>query len=790
MIRVARIAAVVGILLITLFGSGRLWVMWSIPPTRGTEHVDGVSDSVLVLWDSLAVPHVIAQTDNDFFTTLGYLHARDRMWQMDLLRHAAQGKLSAILGRRAVPLDLALRELELSRLAAARLPGLGTESRQVLSAYARGVNAWLAGSHRAFEFRLLEHTPEPWEPVHGVEIALLQAWDLRTTGDELELAELATEWDTSRVRELLPQAGVGPTILDRREGASPPPRPQRSASIPNSRTFRGIPGPHAAHRATASNSWVISGRHTASGKPLLANDPHLTLRAPSIWYLVAAHAPTYRVVGATIPGLPVVILGHTAAVAWGFTNAMVDDVDYVFVELSADGSQFRGPQGWSPVDVIPETIVVRNDSALRYARRRTPYGPIATSQWPPNARAAAVMRWTGQDGGSDELAAMLGMARAETVHEFAAALEHFRSPEQNVVYADTAGDIAYRLAGRIPRRRRGDAWLPSDGRLGEPWIGYIQSGRDLPSLLNPTAGWIVTANNRITRNELGFIISRHYDMGYRAERILELLQADTAATAHSASRHQLDIVDIFARSTKSVAARAALALGRADIADQLRSWNAAMAAERVEPTLFWSWYRELQRLTYEDESPEYRPGEPVHRWIRDRTAGWFDNARTPETETLDTLARRAMERVLEQRRLSPWGEAHETVMDHPLTAVPVLGRLLGLRIGPLPMGGSNYTVNNASSIEHVAPFTSSYGPSLRHVVDLGAPDRGGGFVLPAGQSGHPLSRHYKDQTGRWLRGELWIIPIDVGRVNAIDTLVLEPPKPAKKNNPPRVSPGG
>jgi penicillin amidase len=767
-----RVAVVVGIVLISLYGAGRLWVVWSIPTMHGTEPVPGLADSVVVLWDSLAVPHLIAKNDSDFFTALGYLHARDRMWQMDLLRHVAQGRLSEIFGRRLLTEDIAWRELELRRLAAARLPGLSGESQRVLRAYARGVNAWIAADNRAFEFRVLRHAPEPWEPVHGLEIGLLQAWDLRTDGNELELAELTARWggDTSRVRQLLPRHSDAPAIIE--AGKTFDPGNHQSARTSRAR----IPGVPRFHRsdagAYASNSWVISGRRTASGKPLLANDPHLTLHAPSTWYLVGAHAPTYHVVGATIPGLPVVILGHTAAVAWGFTNAMVDDVDYVFVELSPDRSHFRGGDGWAPVEVVAETIVVRSDSSVQHVRRRTAYGPVVTSH---GTRRPVVLRWTGQDGGSDELAALLGMARAATAAEFAAALGGFRAPEQNVLFADTAGTIAYRLAGRVPRRRRGDSWLPSDGRTGAPWTGYIHAAEDLPSLSNPAAGRIVTANNETARQKPGLFISRHYDMGYRAQRILELLEADTAPSAQSASRHQLDIVDLFARSTRSLPARAALAAGRADLADRLRSWDGAMSADRVEPTLFWSWYRELQRLTYDDESPGYHPAAPLHRWIRNRESGWFDDVRTAETETLDTLARRALTAVLGARRLSPWGETHQTVMEHPLAAVPFLGGLLRLRIGPLKTAGSNYTVNNASSTEQERPFTSSYGPSLRHVVDLAMPDGAGGFILPAGQSGHPLSPHYDDQTARWIRGELWILPLDAGRVRAVDTLLLVAP---------------
>ena len=268
MTRLLRALAVVGVVLITVFGVTRLWLDASLAPLGGREAVAGLGDSVLVLRDSLAVPHVLAASDSDFFVALGYLHARDRMWQMDLLRHTAEGRLSELFGERAVDLDLYLRELELGRIASARIPSVRRESLDASRAYAHGVNAWLAVGRRALEFRLLGHTPEPWRPEHSLEIGVLQAWDLRTTGDELELAEVAARLGPERAQELL--------------------------------TFSGSDD----SGATASNSWVISGRRTASGKPILANDPHLTLRAPSIWYLVGAHAPGYHVVAPRFPVRP------------------------------------------------------------------------------------------------------------------------------------------------------------------------------------------------------------------------------------------------------------------------------------------------------------------------------------------------------------------------------------------------------------------------------------------------------------------------------------------------------
>jgi penicillin amidase len=758
--RAAGIAAVVGVVLLTLGGLARLWVQASLAPLGGRERLGGLSGRVTVLWDSLAVPHVLASSDGDAFAALGYLHARDRGWQLELLRHAALGRLSELMGPATLSADRALRELEMLAIARSRVARASPESRRALAAYARGVNAWLAAGPRALELRLLGHHPEPWQPVHSIAIGLLQAWDLRTTGDEIELAAAAVDLGVERALELLPAEG----------------------------------------RGAASNAWAIAGARTRSGKPILANDPHLVLRAPAIWYLAGVHAPGYHVVGATIPGLPAVVLGHTPHVAWGFTNAMVDDVDYVEEELHGDSSRYRVAGGWAPLQVVAETIRVRGGDPVGYRRYRTGRGPLlAAPRLAPNR--AYSLRWVAQDGGADELAALHGMARAREWDEFEAALALFGSPEPNVVYADARGTIAYRLAGRVPRRHRGASpfTIPGAALAGDPWTGWLEA-RALPREVNPARGWIATANNRMVPPDYPHFLSRHYDLPYRARRIGELLERDTTATVASVSSHQMDLVDLFGRAVRGLAARAALAVGRADLADRLRGWDGRMRSDAAEPALYWRWYRELRALVYADESPDYDPAAPLHRWIARGESAWFDDARTPEIETLDTLAQRAMETVLAARGVVPWRTVHHTVLDHPLARVPLLGRLLRFAVGPLETGGSNHTVNNSTTLGAAPPYVSSYGPSLRHVVDFGDPDGAGGFILPGGQAGHSLSAHYRDQTRRWLAGELWVIPLDPARVRAVDTLFLDAPGPrgkessrqeiSRREKPPRVSPGG
>ncbi|MGH7753860.1 MAG: penicillin acylase family protein, partial [Gemmatimonadales bacterium] len=427
--------------------------------------------------------------------------------------------------------------------------------------------------------------------------------------------------------------------------------------------------------------------------------------------------------------------------------------------------------GWADVAAVAETILVKGGEPVVFTHRRTAHGPVVDTA--PGGRGVLAMRWTAQDP-SDELLALLAMGRARNRSEFVAGAAGFLAPQQNVVYADTAGNIGYLLAGRVPVRRSGEGALPTRGWTDEGrWVRYLVPA-ERPQLWNPPAGYIVTANNRIVGEEYPFFISSDWDPGFRARRIVELVQGDSGATAASTARHQRDILDVFARRHARLAAAAATAVGRTDIAARLRQWDGTMAADRVEPALFWTWYRALRRLTYEDESPDYQPGGPVRAWLSRGESPWFDDRRTMDREDLSGLSARAMREALAQVDGVPWGSVHHVRVEHPLGGVPVLGRVLGFTLGPWPSGGDNHTVNVAISTARAPPFNSSYGPSMRHVVDLSEPDGLGGFILPSGQSGHPLSAHYRDQHRRWMRGELWVIPLDLGRVRATDTLVLHP----------------
>ena len=797
--RVWRVAAVLVAAVLLLLLAATTWLNRSIPPLRGQETVAGLGAPVDVLWDSLGVPHIVAASDSDALEALGYLHARDRLWEMETMRRAAEGRLAEILGPAALDADRYLRSLDIPYAAWRCERMMAPTTRSLALAYVRGVNRWIAAHPRPLgpEFQLLRFTPGPWTTNQLFEIGRLMAWDLVNAGGELDLARAAATVGPEKVKELFPSyPDSGAVILPKGSGHWGPARPGTRARGDSGVGRSGVPGALLAARdiptipplaarlldassiARASNSWVIGPARSRSGKPILANDPHLALRAPALWYLAVIESPGLHVAGATIPGLPAVILGHNRRIAWGLTNVGVDDVDYVIERLSPDRSKVETPAGWVDLTVVRDSIRVRGRRAVPFVLRRGPHGPLVAPAPGGDPGTVLAMRWNAHDP-SDELTALLGVDRADNWTEFRAALSGFKSPEQNWIYADVDGNIGYQMSGAVPVRHSGNGLLPTPGWTDEGrWERYLDFD-ELPWTLNPPEGFIVTANNRVIGSEYPWLITANWEFPYRADRIRELIQAggsggDGQFSADDVRRMQMDTVDRFARWAKEIAAKAAGDVGRPDVASALHEWNGVMGADRSEPAVFWTWYRALQRLTYEDQLPSgYAPSSALHRWLRAGASPWFDDLRTPQPEDLAALAARAMRETLPLAEGKRWGALHQTLSAHLLGGQRILDRVLGLNIGPTGRAGSLYTVDVADFAARRPPYLNTHAASFRQVVDLGDIQHAG-IVITTGESGNPLSRHYRDQVGRWWRGELWTVPLDGDGVAAVATLRLVP----------------
>ena len=755
-----------------------------------------------VLRDSLGVPHVWAGSLADAVFAQGYLHATDRLWQLEMFRRVAQGRLSELFGEETLDADRFLRTLGLAR--AGRETAVSTGTRALAEAYVRGVNAAVDEWRGLLppEFVLVRATFEPWALEHSLAVEKIMAWDLSQYGISMSLASARANAGDEAVLELLPsypdwgvtilQDGPGvpgaPASTGASRSGSPAAPSANDASItepdasiadrPASRDplpptvsadlVAAARMPAAARTALeaasivrASNSWVVGGSRTRSGRPLVANDMHLGLDHPNIWYLIGLHAPGLDVVGQSLPGAPGVIAGHTAGVAWGFTNAMVDDSDFFIERVDpADTTRYLTPEGSEPFGVREEAIRVRGrDQPVRLLVRETRHGPVMTAVDPVPGGELLSFRWGAHDP-STTFDGILAMNLANSASELIAALAHFTSPYQNVVFADTAGDFGYQLAGAVPLRRSGGPpLLPVPGWTGEhDWVGTLPYERN-PRLLNPVSGFIATANNRQSRDSLSLVISPdRWEDPYRAQRITELIEARGDHDAESMRTIQLDVQSGFIARYRGRASAAFRRVGLDSLAGALDAWDGRATVESTEATLFHAWAEALRtgmraRFHTATGGSGYFPQYMVGRGLDAGGAG------------VDSLAGQA---ALEAADASggPWGQVHLLRIPHPFQDVPLIGGLLGFGRRDLPRAGDDYTVDAAPFEGNLPRFEVTAGPSQRSIVDLGDLGRGGEFILPGGQSGRPANRHSWDQLERWQRGELWRLPLDRSEVEA------------------------
>lgn len=775
------LVVVAGLLVARLRSPGR--------PPEGDLVLQGLDAPVEVLYDSLGVPHVWAASERDLLFAQGFVHARDRLWQMEMFRRVAQGRLSELFGERTLSTDRFLRTLDFRRAAEVTASALDVETAALAEAYAGGVNAALEAWEGPLppELVILRVDPEPWEPVSSLAIEKIMAWDLTQYGSSLALARAREALGPEKYEMVAPRypewgvtildgtvadrpGGVAATVSAETEG--PPPSVSAgllAAAEPPPVAIRLLEKVSAVR---ASNSWVVGGSRSSSGRPLLANDMHLGLDAPPIWYLMGLHAPGIDIVGMTLPGTPWVVAGHSSAVAWGFTNAAVDDGDFFVERLDPeDSTRYLTPGGSEPFVARLEEIPVRGrDEPDSLVVRETRHGPVMTPVGGSVGGEILAFRWVAFEP-STTSRALREMARARTVSELVEALRSFTDPHQNVVFADTAGSFGYWMAGSVPLRRSGrPSILPVPGWTGEyDWVGWLPF-EEHPHVLDPGKGFVVTANNRQSRDSVSLLISRsHWERPYRAQKITELVEARGLHDAASMGAIQMHVGSAFVDRYLERAVVAFRAAEAEEPARSLERWDRRSTLESTEATLFFTWVEGLQeRLRgrlYGAEGGYY----PLYALERALDGGepW-----------VDSLAADAARDAAEHAG-TPWGRVHLLTLDHPLAGVPLLGRVLGFGRAGIPRAGSHHSPNVASFGGSTPPFTVRSGPSQRHVVDMSDPDASGGFIVPGGESGYPGSPHAWDQLPRWREGTLWLLPLSREKVEArtVRELRLHPSVP-------------
>jgi penicillin amidase len=754
----------------------------------GTVEAAGLTAPVEVMWDSVGVPQLYAGSVDDLLYAQGWVHAHHRLWQMEMFRRVARGRLSELFGEETLATDRFLRTLGLHRAARSTAAALDPRTRRGVEAYVAGVNARIASLPRLPpEFVLLGVEPEPFRVEDVTALEKILAWDLSAYASTLDHARAYAEvgpegW--ARIRPRYPRwaptiemdplpdslAEPGPTASGRGSGAPPPP-----AIDPGLLAAAALPDGAqawlaAASVSRASNAWVVGPERSASGRPLLANDPHLALDHPNLWYLVGLHAPGVDAVGASIAGMPGILLGHTPGVAWGFTNAYLDDMD-LFVERvdPTDSTRYLTPDGSAPFVVHDEEIRVRGRAEPERTRvRETRHGPVMTPVEPRAGGELLALRWVAHDV-SHAQRALQELLRVGTAADLLRVLRDQDVAHQNVVYADTSGAWGYRMSGRIPRRPGGRARiLPVPGWTGEgDWQGYL-APEEHPRQEAPERGFIVTANHRHSWKPVSWAVSDdHWWSPFRALRITEVLSAGTGLTVDDMAALQADVVSAYARRYLPRAVAGFRAAGLDSAAAALAGWDGSHDIADTRAPLFHAWLGALRG--------------PVRRLDLGRDEGFHPRAaldRRLETGSIpDTVAAAAARAALDAVRGRTWGELHTLTLEHPLATVPVLRALFGFGRRGLPRRGGPATVDVAKMTSPLPPWEVRAGASHRHVVDLADPGGTGRFVIPGGQSGWPGDPLTMNLLDDWRDGRTVHVPLARGAVEArrVGTLTLRPP---------------
>jgi penicillin G amidase len=764
-------------------GSTALFLHSSLPQSDGALALPGLEASVSVSRDRLGIPTIVASSEHDADFALGFVHAQDRLFSMDMMRRYGAGRLSEWFGARTVPVDRAMRTFGLYRAAAAQYAALSQPVRAALDAYAAGVNAYLATRTGALppEYYLLGARPEPWQPADSLVWGKIM--DLELTGNfrgELLRARLLGRISPDDLAVLYPPySKTAPVVLDGPRAMLDGQRLDALAAL----LPPGI-GPQAA-----SNNWVLDGAHSQSGKPLLANDPHLDFSAPGVWYLARIETPGMTLAGVTAPGAPFLIIGHSDRIAWGFTTTG-SDVEDLFVEKPdpADPARYLAPDGARPFVTREERIAVRGGADVTLTVRETRHGPVISdlADFAAGGDIIALQTtWLGADDRTPQ--AIWEMSRARDWAEFRAALRSYVAPQQNIVYADVDGTIGFIAPALVPIRASGDGWLPSPGwNADHDWIGAIPFDA-LPTSVNPATGRFVSANNKIVPDDYPYFLTRDWELPYRAERIAALLDATPRQSPDTSAAIQADQVSLAAKDLLRLMLAVAPASSDAAAAVALLTrWDGRMGRDAAEPLVFTAWLRELNRALLATKlGPAYanasslRPN--VTRLILSEHKEWCGAGGDCGAALAQSLERALGELKARYGADSAdwrWGGAHRASFASPIwSQVPLLGAWFDLAIAA---GGADDTVDaGAMALGDAAqPFLDRHGPSLRMIVDLAAPGEARFMVTP-GQSGNPLSPHWGDLLLPWRDVDYVTFGADAGG----GVLTLTPRSAALKSGP-------
>jgi penicillin amidase len=830
--RFQLIVIILLVLGLSVVGFGINTVRSSFPQESGTIQLAGLKAEVTVERDQWGVPHIYAANSHDLFMAQGYVHAQDRFWQMDFWRHIGAGRLAEIFGMSQLETDKYLRTMGWDRVAQQEIQQMDVQMQADLQAYADGVNAYLAeheGSSLSLEYAVLKllnprYKPESWQPLHSLTWGKVMAYDLgRNFQQEIERSILLKNLTQTQVEELFPPYPKDlPIILPQFELDKSEPAYERSLLSPNlpisiastlEPTIKPIKALEKLIGATGagigSNNWVISGQHTATKKPILANDPHLAVQIPSIWYEVGLHCIQksaecpYNVAGFSFAGMLGVIVGHSDRIAWGVTNVQSDVMDLYIEKINPNNpNQYEVNGKWVDMQLVQQKIQVAGSQPIVHTVRYTRHGPLLSdvtanlqqikaqqSVKLPQPYAVA-LRWTALE--PSRLAnSIVKINRAQNWTEFRAAAKEFDIAAQNLVYADVDGNIGYQMPGKLPIRAKGDGRYPVPGWTDEyEWLNYVDFEK-LPTSFNPQPGYIVTANNIVAAN-YPYVITTDWVYGYRAARITQMITQQTQPiSVKDVQRIQGDNQNLNAQVLIPLLQNLSLANPRLEAAQKLLlNWNLQLEMSSPAAVLFEIFWKHLLAATFNDQLPqEYLP-DGGDRWyavvqnlVTQPNSFWWDNSQTPKVENRDQILQQALkEAVAELERIQGkdpqkwnWGKLHTITFRHATlgkSGVPPIEALFNR--GAFATAGNGETVN-ANRWRANKSFEVTDIPSLRMIVDMGSLEQSLAIHTP-GQSGHAFHKHYLDMVEPWRKNEyhpmLW--ERQTVKANTATTLKLIP----------------
>jgi len=848
--RLGKVLGIVGIVLLVLVVAASTFAAWTVrrsfPQASGELSVAGLTGTVDVMRDDRGIPHIYADTPEDLFFAQGYVHAQDRFYEMDFRRHITSGRLSEMFGKSQVETDKFLRVSGWYRVAEKEIPLLSADTRRNLDSYTKGVNAYLAdhsGAAVSLEYAVLalsnrSYTIEPWTSVDSVAWLKAMAWDLRgNMQEEIERSVESSIVGQARTAQLFPPypyvrhrpivdqgaviSGVWQQDADRSQTTVAAKLPSTPAdalpALLRTRTAvaaaDSVLGPNGP--GIGSNSWVVSGDKTASGKPLLANDPHLAPMMPSIWYQMGLHCRTvsatcpYDVAGYTFSGTPGVIIGHNQTVGWGFTN-LGPDVTDLYLEKVVGDTYLVGTTA-KPITKRTEVIKVAGGDDVTVTVRETEHGPLVSDASdelttvgkdapvggvaPPKGDGYAVaLRWTALTP-SRTADAINDLDVAQTWTQFRKAASEFTVPAQNMIFASTDGTIGYQTPGQIPIRQGYDGKYPAHGwDPKETWVGYIPFDA-LPNVKNPADGWVVTANNASVYRDYPYFITDDWAYGARSQRITDLVKLATSGTGKMTADQMRAIqFDTWNENAAFLVPRlkdAKVTGATADALKTLSAWDFTQPADSAPAAYFNVFWKNLLLDTFGDEIPEdYWPSGgdrwfTVVRTLWDSPKDpWWDDVRTKDkVETRDDAVVRALDEATAElsglQGSDPsgwrWGDLHTLTVKNQTLGKSGIGPIEKLfNRGPITTAGGESIVN-ATGWTPKNGYTVDWIPSMRMVLDFSNLDAST-WVNLTGASGHAFSTHYVDQLDAWQSGATYPFPFTAAAVQAAtkDHLVLKP----------------